>query len=148
MQRLLGMSRCKFEWGLLTIVFLVGCSGIAGKERYVKLQRSVERYASDLRWGRYDDAVRYIARKESQVGTVDARRLEEIRVTGYEMATGELAQDSEKASITVTFTYYDRNSGRLQTLADVQHWWYDDSLDRWFLDGNLPDFIGEIRSAR
>lgn len=148
MQGLREMPRLGFGWGLITIVLLIGCSTIAEKDRYVKLQRSVERYASDIRWGRYDAAASFIARKESPPGTVDARRFEEIRVTGYEMATGELAEDNEKASITVTFAYYDTSSGRLQTLADIQHWWYNEAVGRWFLDGDLPDFSRGAYSAR
>lgn len=140
--------RCSIGWGLILMVLFIGCSTITEKERYTKLRRSVERYASDIRWGHYDSAVRFIARKESRPSNVDARRLEEIRVTGYEMATGELAPDSENASIMVTFTYYNTNSGRVQTLADFQSWWYDDLLGRWFLDGNLPEFLREGSNAR
>ncbi len=148
MQGLLQMCRFRFVWVLITVVFLISCSTIAEKERYVKLQRSVERYASDIRWGRYDAAASFIAKQESQPSTVDADRFEEIRVTGYEMATGGLTKDNEKASITVTFSYYDTNSGRLQTLADVQHWWYNESLGRWFLDGDLPTFLRVGHSAK
>ncbi len=148
MQKLLQMARSRFAWGLLAIVFLISCSTIREKERYVSLQRSVERYATDIRWGHYDSAARFIARKESEPSNVDAQLLKEIRVTGYETAIGELAPDSEKASITVTFAYYNRSSGRLQTLADLQRWWYDDSLGRWFLDGNLPGFLSNANSLR
>jgi hypothetical protein len=140
-QGLRQMPRLSLVLGLVSIMLLINCSTMAEQERYVKLQRSVERYASDIRWGRYDAAASYIARKESQPINVDVGRFEDIRVTGYDMAPGDLSSDTEKASITVTFTYYDTSSGRLQTLADVQHWWYNDSVNRWFLDGDLPDFF-------
>jgi hypothetical protein len=148
MQGLLDMPRLGFAWVLITIVLLIGCSTLAERDRYVKLQHSVERYASDIRWGRYDAAASFIARKENSTGTVDARRFEDIRVTGYDMATGELAKDNEKASISVTFTYYDTNSGRLQSLVDIQHWWYNEPVGQWFLDGALPHFSREASSAR
>lgn len=148
MQRLLKVYCFRFVWVLIIIVFSLSCSTLSEKDRYVKLRRSVERYASDIRWGRYDAAASFIAKSEGQASTVGAGRFEEIRVTGYEMAPGELARDNEKASITVTFAYYDTRSGRLQTLADVQHWWYNESLSRWFLDGDLPDFLNVGHGAR
>lgn len=147
MQGLLQMPRLSVGLGVVTLVFAVGCSSLAEKERYLKLQRSVEQYASAIRWGRYETAAQFIARKDSQPGIIDAERFEEIRVTGYEAATGQLTSESEKASITVTFTYYDTSSGRVQSLADLQHWWYNDSLSRWFLDGNLPSFVRETTDA-
>ena len=142
MQGLASLGRCRFGWAVISVFFVVvSCSSITEKERYVKLQRSVKRYASDIRWGYYDAAAGFIASKKNQPVFIDPQRLEGIRVTGYDMAIGELAPDSENASITVTFHYYDTNSGRLQSTADVQSWWYDESSHRWFLDGSLPVFL-------
>lgn len=148
MQGLLQTARFRCILGFIVVVLLGSCATIADQDRYLRLQRSVERYASDIRWGRYDTAATFIARKDSKPSSIDARKLEEIRVIGYEMATGELSRDAENASITVTFDYYDTSSGRLQTLADVQEWWYNDSVNRWFLDGNLPDFLRDGYNAR
>lgn len=130
-------------WGIVVLAFILSCSGLTEKERYVKLQRSVERYASDIRWNRLDAALNYIARKEPGDSPVDPTRLEGFRVTGYELGAGRLAEDSTEASVVVTFTYYDTDSGRLRSLSDLQHWWFNDSLGRWFLDGDLPKFVPE-----
>ena len=134
---------------LLAIMLVTGCATLAERERQGKLQKSVEHYANHLRWGRYNEAAGFIApRTENPPHAIDTSPLKEIRVTAYQLGMGEFSKDEKEASITVLFTYYQTNSGRLETIADLQHWWYEEKLARWFKDGDLPDFWQQRSDAR
>jgi hypothetical protein len=36
----------------------------------------------------------------------------------------------------------------LHSLAQRQHWWYDEERNRWYLETEFPDLIGNMQKDR
>jgi hypothetical protein len=75
---------------------------------------------------------------------VDFDFLKGIRVTSYEVVSKQLLPEQMEAKVTVSIDYYHDSMGTIRTISDHQLWWYDESQERWVLDGELPDFAGHL----
>ena len=121
-------------------VSLAGCAGMQAHDRLARLDSTVKSYAKALRWGHFDTASGFLQPRDASPSPADARRLDDIRVTSYEILNQVTRDDSEEAVIVVQFSFYHANSGSVYTIEDEQLWWYDTERSTWRLDGQLPDF--------
>ena len=125
---------------LSLLLCINGCGSMKQRERIEAFQDDIKAYGKLIRWGDYEGATTYLRSPEGPSKSVDTQSLEEIRVTSYKMTGSEVLEDGTKAIVYVNIDFYDERNGRLQALKDVQHWWYEDEIQRWYLDGDLPDF--------
>ena len=130
-------------------VSVAGCASMQAHDRLARLDSTVKSYTKALRWGHFDTASGFLQPRPASPSPPDAQRLEEIRVTSYEILNQVIRDDNEEAVIVVQFSFYHASSGSVHTIEDEQLWWYDAERNTWRLDGQLPDFtFGRRRASR
>ena len=130
-------------------VSLAGCAVMQAHDRLARLDSTVKSYTKALRWGHFDTASGFLQPRHTSPSPVDARRLEDIRVTSYEILNQVIRDDNEEAVIVVQFSFYHASTGSVHTIEDEQLWWYDAERNTWRLDGQLPDFtFARSRASR
>jgi hypothetical protein len=122
---------------------LASCTSIpsvATHSRSVSLDASVSTYRKMIRWGYYDEAVKYLRTSDGSQASPDLDRAARYRVTKYDVGDQLLADNGKEARVTAMIEYYELDSGVIQTLRDEQYWWYEDDEKRWYLGSPLPGF--------
>ncbi len=128
---------------LITLVSAFGCatSPTLGKQsRANSLDLSVEAYRKLIRWGYYDEAVKYLLKSDGSAIPVNLDQMARYRVTSYEFANKLLADTGKEARVIAAIEYYEIDRGVISTLRDEQLWWFDDSSKHWYLSSGLPAF--------
>ncbi len=125
--------------GLLVLLFIV--FGCATEKRRNAIHDTLRLYEKTLRWGAY---------REAQTLKLEVRKplpegLNEIKVTSYEIVSQSVTEDADQLEQTVEIKFYHEQQGMIKTLMDRQTWVYDDKLDGWFLESELPDFMSAIQ---
>ena len=109
-------------------------------QRGTALQASVETYRKFIRWGYYDEAIKYLRHRDGSSGSVDLGRVARHRVTSYEISDQILTDDGKEARVVAVIEYYEIDTGVIHSLRDEQLWWFEDEGKRWYLDSSLPAF--------
>ena len=128
---------------LIVTLLAVACAevpSIKGRKRADALQASINTYRKLIRWGHFDEAVKYLRAEDDSEIKVDLTRTNRYRVTSYEISDQLLADTGTAARVTAVIEYYEIDSGVLKGLRDEQYWWYDEEGKRWFLGSALPAF--------
>ncbi len=124
---------------LLIVVSLNGCASMKEKEKFVKLDDSLNRYAAAIRWARYVDAYDYHVGIDGYRPKLKSEKYEGIRVTTYETIEKTLNAEGTEATVVVNISYYDDNVGTVNKFQHLQTWWYNEETTKWLLDADLPD---------
>ena len=98
-------------------------------------------YGKLVRWGLFDQAAEMRLAKEGSLDPVPLDKLKEIRVTSYRIVRSKVSPDRKEAVVYATIDYYHERQNQVRTLNEQQMWWYDEEQEKWFLDGDLPDFL-------
>lgn len=125
---------------ILVAALLAACGSLGVKNRASILDDNLRAYSKLLRWGEYEQAANYIARRDHEAEPIDFGKLAGIRVTAYRELERILTEDAKEAHIRVKIEFYHEDTGVVHTLEDTQTWWYEPDAERWFLDSPLPDF--------
>lgn len=128
---------------LIATVVLGGCGSIEERGEINDFTKASRDYGRMLRWRSYDGAAQFLRARDDSPIAVDVEPLKDIRVTSYRIISSEVRPKENEASVTAVIDYYNELQNRVKTLTDQQDWWYDPVGEAWFLDGNLPDFLGE-----
>ena len=97
-------------------------------------------YGKLIRWRAYDDAKKYIRRRDGSHAALNHALLNEIRVTRYEVTAINISASKDEAVVTAEISYYHERVNKVHNIRDEQHWWRDAASKRWLLDGALPNF--------
>ena len=125
------------------VVSLASCSrlpSVKQQKRASSLDASVAVYRKMIRWGHFDEAVKYIRTNDGSEIIPDLDRIARYRVTSYEIGNQLLADTGTEALVVALIEYYELDSGVLHSLRDDQLWWYDEGEKRWYLGSSLPQF--------
>jgi len=137
------------KFRLLLIVFLTAfiClgsfTGCAAKKKNQTLSTFDERirlYGRLLRWKEYEGAVNMIRHQDESTVEVDLEAFNDLRVTDYEVKKVVMADDLKTAEVEAEISYYFETTNSVQTIRDMQSWWYIEDTATWFLDDELPAF--------
>lgn len=135
----------------LIAALTVGCaqlSDLPGKERAAKLRDELRTYTKLLRWNEFPAARRYIKREPTSAARAaaqSARLLAQINVTHARLKGVEFDEDHNHASITHELRFFHKENRREVSILDRQLWWFDEEANRWFMDGDVPDFAGALK---
>lgn len=110
----------------------------AGQQRLTNLDESMSYYGDLIRWGRYEDAIRYTSLKDADVAKNKIQSLAKFRVTSYNEKKRELSKDQNTAYQEVEIGYYDENYAVERLFVDKQKWAYDQTSRRWILETGMP----------
>jgi hypothetical protein len=122
-------------------VTLIACETIKEQGKIDTFNLTVKEYAKYIRWSRFQDAMSLQKLRGGSPDPVDWEHLKQVRVSSYEVL--DLAvnpNDQNLASAKVEYSYYLNGWPVVKESSMTQHWWYDESNERWFLDAELPKF--------
>jgi hypothetical protein len=102
------------------------------------------RYRSAVRWAEYDEAFSYVKLRDGEPSELDLDYLEKIEVTGYEIvkrtAVAKTKTTPEVAQVLVEIDFLRDASPSVNKIKREETWWFDEEAEKWYLDGNLPNF--------
>lgn len=117
---------------------LAGCGQVKEDAKRIALENTLSSYRQAIRWGYFPAAAGFVS--PEQRADLDEKRLENIRVTGYEVVQpGVIGPDATAVQL-VQIQYVLEDRQRLEQLADRQHWRYDPLTEAWWLESGLPSF--------
>ncbi len=135
---------------LLIFIFVVagsGCAKIQATKRADKFKSTLDTYSALLRWGKYKQAGTHIKMREGEPKQLDLEYLKHIHVTRYDVVQQVASVENEEEgkgpteiAMIAEIDYYHDDDLRVHSFEHQQLWWYDEELERWFLEGDLPDF--------
>lgn len=124
----------------LCALLLAGCASVESSlERRLELfEQTTFRFENAIRWGHYELANEFIKSQENDQTTPDFSKLQNFRVSSYELLKSSIAPDELQAWQTVEIKYYNVNTLVEKTLVYEQQWTYDTLEKRWYLNGGFP----------
>jgi hypothetical protein len=123
-----------------TAATLAGC---ATDVRNDALTRTLNQYASAIRWGDYGAALSFVDKAyaaDHPVSSLEQARLGQLRVTGYDEGAGPRPDGENEVVQTVQISVVNVNTQAERSFVDTQRWHYDKEKNRWSLMTGLPDF--------
>jgi len=123
---------------LVVASLLPACAGMERRDRISKLEKSIREYGAALRWARYSDAYDFLLARDGSKPELRLDGFDNYRVARMDVIRSDLNPEDTEAMTHVIIRYYKDTSGTIQEMREVQDWWYNEELERWFLDGNLP----------
>ncbi|MEE9117568.1 MAG: hypothetical protein V3U02_03095 [Calditrichia bacterium] len=125
---------------ILLIIMLSACGSMDFKNQMSKLDDTLTKYGTALRWAQIRDAASYhIKRNEEQV-VVDLVHMEKFNITSVDVLEKTPNQDGTEASILIEISYYSKDRGTLQKVRQAQLWWYNQKAKHWLIDSDFPEF--------
>jgi len=131
----------KIKWiGLIVLLLLSSCAHMSEQKKLEHLEAQQKLFMKALRWKAYDTAASVVRYRNPARRLAPIQGLEAITVTSYELLAS-LPQEADGSVLAyVLFDYVQNNTGRVYQLKHKQVWWYDDTVKRWFLDSDMPNF--------
>lgn len=118
-----------------------GCSAIDPQSEGQQMQVTMVAYANALRWGGFDQAVKYVdpdTLKEHPLTPLDMERYKQLRVVSY---TEQAVVPAGKHEVTqiVEIGVLNVNTQSARQIVDHQLWRYDEKTKHWHIVSGLPD---------
>jgi hypothetical protein len=125
---------------MVALITLLGtaCGGVS--ERAETLDTITRAYEKHLRWGKFDEAQVFRKGEQHFLTNSERRRLQNIRVTGYDILSTQFSADQSTAEMMVRIRYFNDEYAIEKTFIDRQKWEYDKASGNWFLVTPIPSF--------
>ena len=131
------------RWLVSVLILLVcaGCGSLSPQSEGETMQATMAAYANALRWGGFDQAVKYVdpeTLKDHPLTPLDMERYKQVRVVSY---TEQAAVPAGKHEVTqiVEIGLLNVNTQTERQIVDRQHWRYDEATKHWHIVSGLPD---------
>ncbi|MCG6867715.1 MAG: hypothetical protein LJE91_03010 [Gammaproteobacteria bacterium] len=125
---------------LLVLAFSTACAHVEEREQVNAFKKDVLDYGRMLRWRNYEDATRFLRKRDHTRVESHPEDLKELRITAYDLVRTTFTPEGDEAEIVARIEYYYDGSNVVKEIEDTQDWWYEKEEKRWYLDGNLPEF--------
>ncbi|MCG3201189.1 MAG: hypothetical protein NFCOHLIN_01054 [Gammaproteobacteria bacterium] len=132
-------------------LLLGGCGSLQSQKRANSLSDTLNEYRILMRWGDYESALTYVRfrpGKGEQLAEVDLEALKQVRLASYDVVEQVVTPGETEAAVKVAMTYYHEESNVLHSLTQTQHWWFDEERNRWYLETEFPDLVGNMQKDR
>lgn len=126
--------------GAVIALGLAGCQKYGEQKRAGLLEDTVRFYNSAIRWSDFAGAASAIRPREGEAVAVDHSHLTGVRVTSNDYRINAASPDALEAEMVAVFKYQMPDSASVRTATQRATWWYDEKLERWFLDGTKMPF--------
>lgn len=95
-------------------------------------QRDLDAYHAHLRWGRFDEAVTYLAEDEQEefLGELEQRG-EGYQITDFEVKSVTVTEPNKEAMVVVWIQSYRLPSTTMRSETTIETWTWDDQLRSW-----------------
>jgi len=115
-----------------------GCAGISSRAK--ALDSVTRAYEKHIRWGKFEEARAFVKGPQEFLTDNERKRLQNIRITGYDMLNSHVADDQATAVLMVRIRYFHDEYAIEETFIDQQKWKFDAASDHWFLASPIPSF--------
>ena len=122
---------------LLICTLLAACAAL--KDRADLLEQVQRDYEAAVRWGHFGH-VYAMHRRADGAAPAPTPRLNNYKVTSYQVLTRSVAEDEASADQVVQIKYYHVDYLRESTLTLQQHWRHDAPTHTWLVTSPPPDF--------
>ncbi len=124
---------------IISCLLSSACANIQSQKRSNTLNSQLNDFRKAIRWGHLPAAASMQKPREGNVSPL-SDDLKNLRVVSYEHNPPALGEDGLEALLTAEIRYYFDDSANIRTLRYPQTWYYDETSERWWLDGELPEF--------
>ena len=115
-----------------------GCAGFSNRSK--SLDQVTRAYEKHIRWGKFEEARAFKKGPQEFLTDSERRRLQNIRVTGYDMLNSHVSEDQSTAVLMIRMRYFHDEYAIEKTFIDQQKWRFDEASERWFLESPIPAF--------
>jgi len=139
----LGTAMRRFARTTLVLATAAALAGCAADVRNESLTRTLNQYASAIRWGDINAARGMVDKDylaDHPMSSLEQSRLAQLRVTGYDEGAGPRPDGDNEVVQTVQISVVNLNTQAERSFVDQQRWHYDKEKNRWTLMTGLPDF--------
>ena len=134
-----GLTRSAALLVIVTMTILSsGCAGISSRGK--ALDSVTRAYEKHIRWGKFEEARAFVKGPQEYLTNNERKRLQNIRITGYDMLNSHVAEDQASAVLMVRIRYFHDEYGIENTFIDQQKWVFDEVSEHWFLGSPIPNF--------
>lgn len=123
----------------LSVLALGGC---ATDQRKDQLTTTLNAYASTVRWGDFNAALKFVdpkVREEHPIPPLEMSRYQQYKVSGYDEGNGPVPNGDFEVHQTVQINLVNVNTQHERTVTDHQTWHFDQASKHWYLESGLPD---------
>ena len=111
--------------------------------RDAKLTDHLMTYHRMVRGNSFDQAALYYHLSPTHLTTEQRDAFDGIRITGYDVLVRNSEDNGNKLKQVVKIRYVDEGTQKEHSLTDEQTWLWNKENKRWYLDGELPQFVTE-----
>lgn len=107
---------------LALLVMAYGCASTYGPQE--QLQRRVDQFNDQVRWGRYFSAAEFI-NSDARDEWLEQRRSwgrDDLRIADWEVVDSTVAEDGETTVVRVVISWYRLSQSEIQTTMLAQRW--------------------------
>ena len=129
MSRRLPTSALRLLLGTI-VLCLQACAGAQSPAE--TFQRDLDAYHAHLRWGRFDEAVNYLAEDEREefLGDLEQRG-DGYQITDFEVKSVTVTEANKEAIVVVWIQSYRLPSTTMRAETTLETWSWDDQLRTW-----------------
>jgi len=124
----------------LSTVPLSSCATKKKNTTLSTFDSTIRLYGRLLRWKEYEGAVNMIRHQDESSVEIDLDAFKDLRVTDYEVKKVVMGEDLKTAEVEAEISYYYETTNSVETIRDIQSWWYLEDAEEWYLDDDLPAF--------
>lgn len=117
-----------------------GCASLSHKNRLDQFGETSKAYGQMVFWSQYEEANAFRNPGLTEKDIDYFERLKDFKVTAYNVKSMHPSDDRKQIRQVVVISYYRVNEVVVRTLRDQQLWIYDDIDEKWYLEGELPNF--------
>ncbi len=100
-------------------------------------------YTQMIRWGRFDDATVWVAEDAAEEFLAQSAAQENLRVTDYKVLRTNLNNTEWTATVIVRYELHLLDQLINKTVTEKQSWQFNTTANRWEVNTNLFEVIGE-----
>ena len=131
------------RWIVLIVAFVLcaGCQTLTTQSEGDALRTTLTAYANALRWGGFDQALKYVdpeTLKQHPITPLDLERYKQVRVVSY-MEQPVVPVAKHEVSQLVDISVLNINTQSSRAIVDRQLWRYDEATKHWHIVSGLPD---------
>jgi hypothetical protein len=128
------------RWLLLVLTLLL--AACAGQRADQQRTETLDRFEALVRWSQFDSIPDFMHpeyREEHPVRSIDLERLNQFRVSQYQVKQVMMIGDNAGVDRLVELRLYNRHTARERVVEYVESWRWDGERERWMLHSGLPD---------
>lgn len=126
----------------LVTVSVLALGGCATDKRKDALTDTLNAYASTVRWGDFNSALKFVdpkVREAHPISPLEMSRYQQYKVSEYDEGSGPTPSGQFEVHQTVQINVVNVNTQSERTITDHQVWQYDADSKHWYLESGLPD---------